>query len=639
MSLVGSLEDLGLGDILQIVSLSRKSGVLVLRSETGDGQIVLSDGLVRGASIKGEPEDLRGLLATRGLVTDEEFDRAVSQADRSGAPLEDTVIENTGVGSEQIESLRRGHVERAVMRMFLWRSGEFSFEVRDAIDAAENELFLSTGINTQYLAMEATRLRDESGGPTALPEVVSDDDDTDEVPLFSGEAEECEVDDSSEEVPDPVDALALATVRNADAEGEEASPGDADPPEVSAVAADAQSTASAEEPDAEPAATPADDPVESGVAPGAVAAELSTDVPAVEDVPGDPTTPVTPQVAAPAAETLAESTPARSEPVHLVAIDPSLAGLEWFKASVDGMFRHTHIFQRSEIGIERIRRYLGRGIVPLVVLSPKASGDPMTDVRDVGELIQRLRTLAPQISIVALVEEDTSPSLPQGIDCVVERPASPGLDSEQWHRYETAAQRLREGLAPWAGTSAAGATQMPPGPKSEDLGELKEVSARLRDPSTQGEVLSVVLDFAAGCFSRVAIFVIRDELAAGLVQRGMARAGGPGDEELGAIEFDAEALPELFRTVLERRASVRSSMEKANDHRLAMLIGARSPSEAYAAPIESGGCVVALLYADNLPDEQPLADTTGLEIALHEAGLALDRAMLERTPASSDDRR
>jgi len=604
MSLVGSLEDLGLGDILQIVSLSRKSGVLVLRSETGDGQIVLSDGLVRGASIKGEPEDLRGLLATRGLVTDEEFDRAVSQADRSGASLEDTVVENTGVDSEQIESLRRDHVERAVMRMFLWRSGEFSFEVRDAIDAAENELFLSTGINTQYLAMEATRLRDESGGPTALPEVVSDDDDTDEVPLFSGEAEEREVDDSSEEVPDPVDALALATVRNADAEGEEASPGDAAPPEVSAVAV-----------------------------------ELSTDVPAVEDVPGDPTTPVTPQVAAPAAETLAESTPARSKPVHLVAIDPSLAGLEWFKASVDGMFRHTHIFQRSEIGIERIRRYLGRGIVPLVVLSPKASGDPMTDVRDVGELIQRLRTLAPQVSIVALVEEDTSPSLPQGIDRVVERPASPGLDSEQWHRYETTAQRLREGLAPWAGTSAAGAPQMPPGPKREDLGELKEVSARLRDPSTQGEVLSVVLDFAAGCFSRVAIFVIRDELAAGLVQRGMARAGGPGDEELGAIEFDAEALPELFRTVLERRASVRSSMEKANDHRLAMLIGARSPSEAYAAPIESGGCVVALLYADNLPDEQPLADTTGLEITLHEAGLALDRALLERTLASSGDRR
>ena len=33
MSLVGSLEDLGLGDILQIVSLSRKSGLLMIRNQ------------------------------------------------------------------------------------------------------------------------------------------------------------------------------------------------------------------------------------------------------------------------------------------------------------------------------------------------------------------------------------------------------------------------------------------------------------------------------------------------------------------------------------------------------------------------------------------------------------------------------
>ena len=40
--------------------------------------------------------------------------------------------------------------------------------------------------------------------------------------------------------------------------------------------------------------------------------------------------------------------------------------------------------------------------------------------------------------------------------------------------------------------------------------------------------------------------------------------------------------------------------------------------------------MVALLYADNLPGGAPLGDTTALEIVLHEAGLALDRASLER---------
>ncbi len=49
MSLVGSLEDLCLGDILQIVSLSRKSGLLLIHSEQGEGRIVFCDGLVRAA--------------------------------------------------------------------------------------------------------------------------------------------------------------------------------------------------------------------------------------------------------------------------------------------------------------------------------------------------------------------------------------------------------------------------------------------------------------------------------------------------------------------------------------------------------------------------------------------------------------
>jgi len=54
------------------------------------------------------------------------------------------------------------------------------------------------------------------------------------------------------------------------------------------------------------------------------------------------------------------------------------------------------------------------------------------------------------------------------------------------------------------------------------------------------------------------------------------------------------------------------------------------------APIESGDRVVALLYADNLPAEQPIGDSSALEVVLHEAGLALDRAVLERALAEAE---
>src|SRR5215470_10530972 len=162
MSLVGSLEDLGLADILQIVSLSRKSGMLVLRSDSGDGRIVLRDGLVQGAAIKGEPEDLRSLLVAEGWVDAAGFDRARGLAGSESLGLDEALQRACEIAPERLTSLRRQHVERSVMRMFGWRSGEFSFEIGDELSAEDRELLLPSGLNTQYLAMEATRLGDES---------------------------------------------------------------------------------------------------------------------------------------------------------------------------------------------------------------------------------------------------------------------------------------------------------------------------------------------------------------------------------------------------------------------------------------------------------------------------------------------
>ena len=107
MSLVGSLQDLGLGDILQIVSLSRKSGLLLLRSDSGEGRIVLRDGQVCAAFVKGEPEDLRGLLLIGGFVEESEFELAVEANRRRGVPLVEAVLGITSLTNESLERLCR----------------------------------------------------------------------------------------------------------------------------------------------------------------------------------------------------------------------------------------------------------------------------------------------------------------------------------------------------------------------------------------------------------------------------------------------------------------------------------------------------------------------------------------------------
>ena len=53
-------------------------------------------------------------------------------------------------------------------------------------------------------------------------------------------------------------------------------------------------------------------------------------------------------------------------------------------------------------------------------------------------------------------------------------------------------------------------------------------------------------------------------------------------------------------------------------------------AEASVAPVFSAGKIVAVLYGDNVPEEREIGDTTALEIFLAQAGMAMDRALLER---------
>jgi hypothetical protein len=621
MSLVGSLEDLGLTDILQIVSLSRKSGMLLLRSESGEGRIVLRDGLVQGAAIKGEPDDLRALLVAEQCVDASDFDRARSLAQTSSIAIDEALQRECGLAADRLASVRRGHVERSVLRMFGWRSGEFSFEIREELSADDRELLLPSGLNSQYLAMEATRLGDELSSPGA-PEPRDEADALE--PVFSGEnSDGADTDPIIEHQPDP----ARRPTESADAQRGEAERRPEPERERSASAMARQ--------DGLAAAVDA-------VALGAAHRADEDDALAIEAAAPQPSeAPLDPELAevhiatgasgptAVAVSVLPEPG-AAPQPVtagHLVAIDADLSSLEWLKASLDGLCRRVHIFQHRDAALERIRQYLMRGIVPTVVL---AEADGSRRNSGAPSFVRRLRAIAPAMPILALRPEHAGERAPDGTDGVVFRPNSPTADPKRWHLYLPVATRLRTDLEPWlrgehkviARRRALGA-----------LARLKRVSERLRDPSTQGEVLTLVLDFAAEMFARVAMFMVRDDVAVGLAQRGLPPTGGPDDARMRAIELAPDAMPELFEEVLERRAAHRMAIHAPRDRALAMRLGAASPREAYAAPIESGGRVVALVYADNLPDEKPLPDPTAFEIVLHEAGLVLDRAVLERALA------
>ena len=76
MALEGDLEDLNIRDILQLISLSKKTGILSLTCRQEEGLICFSGGQIIRASSTQFPAGLGQLLRSRNVITEKQIDQA-----------------------------------------------------------------------------------------------------------------------------------------------------------------------------------------------------------------------------------------------------------------------------------------------------------------------------------------------------------------------------------------------------------------------------------------------------------------------------------------------------------------------------------------------------------------------------------
>jgi hypothetical protein len=167
MSLVGRLEDLALPDIFQIISLSKKTGTLIVRSRKGTGMVVFKNGQVIQAASDSIRDSLGNILVSQGMLDEAALARALAlQKREADTPLGMILMEMGAVSAQTLESVVRKQIEEIIYDLLAWEEGFFNFELgdiasKDKIEIDTQEFLLKSGISAEYLLMEGTRILDE----------------------------------------------------------------------------------------------------------------------------------------------------------------------------------------------------------------------------------------------------------------------------------------------------------------------------------------------------------------------------------------------------------------------------------------------------------------------------------------------
>lgn len=138
MSVAGNLADLTLSELLQTIALSRKSGVLEICSEHEIAWLGLRDGQI-----------VRVALSDTNLCREKVLDRAG--------------LDETAPGDSVEACLWEASVN-AVLRLFEWRTGEFTFNPDQDPEQTwrgPEGLLLPTSLSPEFLALEGARQEDE----------------------------------------------------------------------------------------------------------------------------------------------------------------------------------------------------------------------------------------------------------------------------------------------------------------------------------------------------------------------------------------------------------------------------------------------------------------------------------------------
>ena len=161
MAIEGSLQDVALADICQLLAMGRKTGCLSITDRSNFGYVYFEEGRVIYASVLNRPDRLGELLVRNNVITRVDLSTAMeAQAHERGVRLGELLVRKGALTEEQLSRYISLQIEEAVYHLFTWSQGSFHFDPDQRPD--EEGLFL-VNISAESLLMEGARRVGEWG--------------------------------------------------------------------------------------------------------------------------------------------------------------------------------------------------------------------------------------------------------------------------------------------------------------------------------------------------------------------------------------------------------------------------------------------------------------------------------------------
>lgn len=595
MSLLGRLEDLSLTDIVQIVFLSRRTGVLEIVDDRGRHTVLFRGGLIVNASSP-DHHDLLAYLVDKGILAADNI-KTLRQMEEGGIPYGTAALELNLVKQEDLANGIRARIIDVVTPLMNSREGEFNFILSDSMSA----------IDIEY---EPDTLFKEGG---IAPQKV----------LGTGEGEKIKPLRGLEESLKAGKALLRGS-----------GPAETTPATLNLGLGQPIDTAPPPPPPPSPAAVPETDNVVQFPSLEKTFEPIPDDEPVAE--------PQRSQRAASSGQFKVagglfdiETPEAQYRNVVLFERNPLV------RVAAKRAFTKKNVKTFQYGSLEDVRNAMSELFRSnsFFVSFLELTGDDSSQ-----KLMQQLKRKNPRLPVV-LVDNEADlrrrhDLLRAGADLYLTKPSAarlqPGLAEEELALFADElvlfSERAFEQWEQMAGGLGAEAGKKFYEQASKDSLDrsftvLKQLINELSNPNDISQVSATILRLSAEYLDRGALFMASDSQFVGLGGFGVTGGGAEMDGRVKSVRVQREA-PSILSDVATSGEPHRGKMKKtAANVELINDLGGILPTEVVALPIIHSGRAIGILYGDNAEHRAPIDSVTGLEIFLSQAGYAFGNAV------------